>query len=202
MDGAGYMDRSEFELLLKESNLDFVTARDTRYNAVLHLVTAADGAEVFYTLANNQTRTETAEEARDQDLRTQKAWAGHPHHIIIDNHEKTFDAKLQLLVAHISAFVGLPTLNKDAHKYILADVPDFTAVHELNVQMFSIEKIMLEQNDIDKDINMQRLITSGSKEPPGRLICRFIRRRSQGSMHVCDTVRHHSIFIFSIAKSF
>ena len=69
MDGAGYMDRSEFELLLKESNLDFVTARDTRYNAVLHLVTAADGAEPFYTLANNQTRTETVEEARHQDLR-------------------------------------------------------------------------------------------------------------------------------------
>ena len=31
--------------------------RDQRYDAVLHLVTAADGAQEFYTLANNQVLT-------------------------------------------------------------------------------------------------------------------------------------------------
>lgn len=37
--------------------------RDQRYDAVVHLVTAADGAENFYTLANNEVRTESIEQA-------------------------------------------------------------------------------------------------------------------------------------------
>ena len=50
-----------------------------RYNAVFHMVTAADGASAFYTLENNQARTETPEQAVDLDRRTQKCWLGHPH---------------------------------------------------------------------------------------------------------------------------
>ena len=42
-----------------------------RYDAVLHLVTAAAGAERFYTLENNLART-GREEARKQDIQTQK----------------------------------------------------------------------------------------------------------------------------------
>ena len=43
------------------------------------MVTAADGASAFYTLENNQARTETPEEAIDLDRRTQKCWLGHAH---------------------------------------------------------------------------------------------------------------------------
>ena len=50
-----------------------------RYNAVFHMVTAADGASKFYTLENNQARTETPEQALDLDRRTQKCWLGHAH---------------------------------------------------------------------------------------------------------------------------
>jgi hypothetical protein len=39
---------------------------------VLHLVTAASGAEAFYTNANNTARRETADEARDLDSRILK----------------------------------------------------------------------------------------------------------------------------------
>jgi hypothetical protein len=158
---------------------------------VFHLVTAADGAEAYYTLANNEARRETVEEARQQDVRTQRVWSGHPHHIIIDNNDKSFDEKLQQLVARISAFIGLPTLSKQAHKYVLSEVPDFDSVPGLTVQQFMIEKIMLEYDDTDD--NMKRL-NPGSKDPPGRLAYRFIRRRSQGSMHVRTSVRflHHS----------
>ena len=38
--------------------------REGRYEAVLHLVTAADGAESYYTLENNVTRTETVDGAK------------------------------------------------------------------------------------------------------------------------------------------
>jgi len=39
--------------------------RENRYDAVLHLTTAAKGAESFYTKSNNAARRETIEEARE-----------------------------------------------------------------------------------------------------------------------------------------
>ena len=45
MDGAAYVTPDEFAGLLKGEGLDIVSARDTRYNAILHLVTCADGAQ-------------------------------------------------------------------------------------------------------------------------------------------------------------
>ena len=55
-----------------------------RYDAVLHLVSAADGAEQFYTTANNAQRLEQADEeglkiARELDKKIVSAWKGHPH---------------------------------------------------------------------------------------------------------------------------
>ena len=43
---------------------------------MFHLVTAAKGAEAYYTLENNDARHETAEEARVADDNTQAAWHG------------------------------------------------------------------------------------------------------------------------------
>jgi hypothetical protein len=63
--------------------VDEVQVRDQRYDAVYHLVTAADGAEAFYSLANNKGRSETLNAALEQDRRTQAVWAGHPHHTIM-----------------------------------------------------------------------------------------------------------------------
>ena len=53
-------------------NKSEVDLREARYDAVLHLVTAADGAELHYTTENNQTRTESPDQARDMDARSQK----------------------------------------------------------------------------------------------------------------------------------
>lgn len=52
--------------------------RSSRYIAIFHLVTAAEGAEKFYTLENNGIRIESIEEAREVDRRTCRAWIGHP----------------------------------------------------------------------------------------------------------------------------
>ena len=41
--------------------------------------------ERFYTLENNLARTESVEEARKQDIQTQKAWAPHPRLYVVDN---------------------------------------------------------------------------------------------------------------------
>lgn len=57
------------------------TVRDDRYDLVIHLVTAADGAEEFYTLENNAARTETPDVAKWIDKKTQAVWNGHPNHM-------------------------------------------------------------------------------------------------------------------------
>lgn len=57
-------------------------------------MTAADGAESFYTLANNVVRTETPEQARVLDARTICAWLGHRHMFVIDN-STGFDEKVR-----------------------------------------------------------------------------------------------------------
>ena len=57
-----------------------------RYDAVFHLVTAAEGAEDFYTCQNNIARQEKdLETARLADRKTQAVYIGHPHLRIIDN---------------------------------------------------------------------------------------------------------------------
>lgn len=51
--------------LLQEIGVDEVSVRDQRYDAVYHLVTAADGAEPFYSLANNKGRSESLNAAKE-----------------------------------------------------------------------------------------------------------------------------------------
>ena len=78
MDNCAYMTEQDFSWVMKQMNTNKVALRD-QYDAVYHLVTAAKGAEKYYTLANNQARTETVEEASALDDKLIAAWTGHPH---------------------------------------------------------------------------------------------------------------------------
>jgi len=75
-----------------------------RYDMVLHLVSAANGAENFYTLANNAARHETAEQARDLDQKMVHCWAGHPARHVVDN-STAFDQKLARTTSHVMTLV-------------------------------------------------------------------------------------------------
>ena len=55
-DNKAYMTNVEWESLCRELGGSEIAFRDN-YDAVFHLVTAAKGAEKFYTLSNNQART-------------------------------------------------------------------------------------------------------------------------------------------------
>ena len=68
--------------------------RNERYDAVLHICTAAKGAEDFYTLYNNKCRSESVEVARDVDDRILAVWQGHPVLKIIKA-EICFEDKIQ-----------------------------------------------------------------------------------------------------------
>lgn len=75
-----------------------------RYDLVIHLVTAADGALKYYTTANNAARTETADQALENDRRVRDAWNMHPHRAIVDNSGPSFQTKIDRatdLVLHL-----------------------------------------------------------------------------------------------------
>lgn len=76
MDPSAYMPREEWLKMLKEMRLEEVNLRDHRYDIVIHMVTAAKGAEAFYTLDTNSTRTEGLALARDLDTAVMGAWVG------------------------------------------------------------------------------------------------------------------------------
>lgn len=84
MDNCAYMTEREFGWVCKRMETNRIALRD-QYDAVFHPVTAAKGAEKYYTLANNQARTESVEEAAARDDRLIAAWTGHPHFRVIDN---------------------------------------------------------------------------------------------------------------------
>ena len=48
MDGSAYTDENVWQALLGETAWNTIQLRDRRYEAVIHMVTAADGAEGFY----------------------------------------------------------------------------------------------------------------------------------------------------------
>lgn len=94
-----------------------------RYDAVLHLVSAADGAEQFYTTSNNAQRLEQADEAglrvaRALDKKVIKAWTGHPHLRVINNNVD-FEQKLNRVLKEISNVLELPQPIETERKYIV-----------------------------------------------------------------------------------
>lgn len=93
-DNAAYIPYADFLKLFEAYNLKEKDAL-ARYDAVFHLVTAANGALEYYMADSN--RLETPEEACELDLATQKAWSNHPKHTIIDN-STDFEGKLNRLL--------------------------------------------------------------------------------------------------------
>ena len=104
MDNHAYMTEEEYFESLKFIGMTEQEAFG-EYAAVFHLVTAAQGAERFYTTANNTARTETVTEARALDEKTVSVWEAHPYHRIIDN-STDFNGKMDRLIQEIDRFLG------------------------------------------------------------------------------------------------
>lgn len=66
-----------------------------RYAAVIHLVTAADGAPRAYKRTPEAHRPETPEDAMRIDRLLQQVWCDHPHYYRIDNQGKDWSTKFQ-----------------------------------------------------------------------------------------------------------
>ena len=147
LDNKAYMKPEEFDEALSFLKTNEVELRDD-YDAVFHLVTAAKGAEEFYTTENNSARTETVEQAVALDDKTVAAWTGHPHLRVIDN-SCSFEDKMKKLVAEISSFLGEPEPFEIERKYLI-EYPDIDWL-ENNPTCQRIEIIQTYLNSEDGD---------------------------------------------------
>ena len=128
MDISAYVAPEVWQALTEEMGTNTVKLRDARYEAILHMVTAAAGAEQFYTNENNKFRSEDVEMARELDRKVLSAWTGHPHLRVISNH-MDFDDKLRQVLNEISTVLGVPNPIEQERKYIVRvidDIPDYT----------------------------------------------------------------------------
>lgn len=144
LDNKAYMSEADFYSTLKEIGAREVELRDN-YDAVFHLVTAAKGAEEFYTLANNNIRSESSEEAALVDDKLISAWTGHPHFRLIDN-SGGIDDKITRLIAEISAFLGEPEPYEIERKFLI-EYPDIAWLESIpNCQRVEIIQTYLNSN--------------------------------------------------------
>lgn len=144
IDVFAYLEPDEVKKILSRNRLKLGEIID-RYNLVVHLVTAADGAEQFYTRDNNPARYETPDEARAADKRTQAAWNAHPHLKIIDN-STLFEAKLKRLLGVVQNTLGLPKTLEIERKF-LVDNGKQVAIRDawpVPIEVALIEQVYLE----------------------------------------------------------
>lgn len=136
LDISAYMDDDTWQTITLSVGTDTASLR-ARYDAVLHLVSAADGAEQFYTTSNNAQRLEKADEAglkiaRELDKKVIKAWTGHPHLRVINNNVD-FDKKLNRVLKEISNVLGLPQPIEEERKYIVEVVGELPECIESDI---------------------------------------------------------------------
>ena len=144
LDNKAYMTDAEFAVAANYVGANEVELRDG-YDAVFHLVTAAKGAQKFYTTANNTARTETPEEAAALDDKLIAAWTGHPHLRIIDNAEG-FEEKMKCRIKEIALFLGEPEPYEIERKYLI-EYPEISALEALP----NCEKVEIIQTYLQAD---------------------------------------------------
>jgi CYTH domain-containing protein/predicted ATPase len=120
MDIRAFLTDDVFNGILKRKGLTRAAIRH-RYDGVIHLVTAADGAVEYYTGENNSARLETPEEALRIDVRTKESWLGHPRFKIIDN-STDFEGKIRRAYSAIARFLGIPDVPSTGEKYLVSQV--------------------------------------------------------------------------------
>ena len=109
LDGKGYMEPAVWERVRAELDKEVGGITEEyilrRYDGVLHLTTAADGAVDYYKwghvtddAGNAVYRMETPKQAIELDRKMRECWKEHPRHLVIGNGAGGFEEKLEVAV--------------------------------------------------------------------------------------------------------
>jgi len=106
MDASAFISKEAWDKILGKLGLEEIEISDNRYNHVVHLQSAANGAEKFYTTEDHSARFEGIELARERDRKAMDAWRDHPYVDIIDN-RSDFDSKINRLIDLVVKRIGI-----------------------------------------------------------------------------------------------
>ncbi len=123
MDSSAFTTPEMWQALLDDHNYNVVSLRDKRYDAIIHLSSAAVNTPEFYTLANNKARSESIKEAATLDLKIKEAWLGHPHLRVIDSCDD-FNIKLKKVLRAVSNVIGAPEPIENERKFLVKKIND------------------------------------------------------------------------------
>lgn len=149
MDIAAYMGKEMWEKLMDSVEENEVDLRDRRYDAVLHLCTAAKGAEQFYTCQNISSRTEGIELAKALDDKIIVAWTGHPHLRVIPSKD-SFEDKINTVIDEIASVLGIPEPIETERKFLVDVVGDIPNSCEMEIFQTYLTPVNGEEQRIRK----------------------------------------------------
>lgn len=161
MDNRAYMTEMDFRVVLERINKNEISVRDS-YDAVFHLVTAADGSPEIYlkNKESNPARTESVEQAVELDRKLIASWTGHPHLRVIDN-STGFEDKMKRLIAEIAGFLGEPEPYEIERKFLI-EYPNLEALEKRNdCQKVEIIQTYLKA-DADEEIRVRQRGANGN----------------------------------------
>lgn len=151
-DQYAYLDKKAMDDMLFKYGMTQEQAY-ARYDCVIHLKTAADGALEHYqwndpnsnSVGNNAARFDTPEMAIEADKKTLKAWVGHPHFRVIDN-STDFTGKVDRVMKEVFTAIGEPVPCENERKFLIKK-PSKELIDSLEyVSMTHITQTYLESN--------------------------------------------------------
>ncbi|PIO63988.1 hypothetical protein TELCIR_14396 [Teladorsagia circumcincta] len=184
MDPSAYTNRESWFRMLSEIGVEEFDLLNKRYDQVVHLVTAADGAEEYYTLSNNTARKENVEAAKEMDDKTRKAWLGHPYLDIVDNTEcRKFEDKVLKLIQVVCDRTGIDSqdrLSKNSRKrkWLVRSIDECRFV---KYEQFNIKHDYLLSDNTDTQIRIR------SREQNGRSTYTVTRRELHRGKEFVET---------------
>lgn len=159
MDPSAFIEPEEWERIMKSCQLNSIDLRDARYNQVIHMISAATGAEAFYTTDHHTCRSESIELARHYDKKCAQSWVGHPYFDVIDN-STDFDTKIRRMISAVCQKIGIDTgdtlkTNAKKRKFLVeTPLPDdsiFPPFEDL-----SVEHVYLKTNPKKMQIRLRK----------------------------------------------
>jgi predicted ATPase len=127
MDGRAYCTPEQYDEIMRRSGYKLDQLRDSRYDAVLHLVTAAIGAPAHYNF-DNPARFESVDGAVAADHHLRNMYLGHPRVKLIDNSGGTFQAKLDKAVDVVYEIIGHTRPKHRSRRYLVRNPPSLDTI--------------------------------------------------------------------------
>lgn len=156
LDGSAYTNENVWQAILDETGWSTIQLRDRRYEAVIHMMTAAEGAQNFFEKDIKGGNTEEQlEEAREIDKKLISAWCGHPQFSIVKNSKKGFKTKIGYCLNKVLSLVGMPLPTSLTRKYLLVSNNrnfEIRMPADSRLEVFTLEETFIKTVKVESNI--------------------------------------------------